>query len=31
MFVIGQSANGWAEWKNKDGVTLNKLENRGGV
>ena len=25
MFVLGASANGWAEWKSKDGKTLDKL------
>lgn len=24
-FVLGASANGWTEWKNKDGKTLNEL------
>lgn len=25
MFVLGGSPNGWVEWKNKDGKTLDKL------
>ena len=25
MSVLGASANGWAEWKSKDGKTLDKL------
>lgn len=25
MFVLGASANGWTEWKSKDGKTLDKL------
>lgn len=25
MFVLGTSANGWVEWKSKDGKTLDKL------
>ena len=25
MFVLGGSANGWVEWKNKDGKTLDEM------
>lgn len=25
MFVLGGSINGWGEWKNKDGKTLDAL------
>ena len=25
MFVLGGSTNGWVEWKNKDGKTLDEL------
>lgn len=25
MYVLGGSQNGWAEWKNKDGLTLDEL------
>ena len=25
MFVLGGSTNGWIEWKDKDGKTLNEL------
>ena len=25
MFVLGGSTNGWIEWKNKDGKTLDEL------
>ncbi|MBQ8622092.1 MAG: DUF4357 domain-containing protein [Oscillospiraceae bacterium] len=25
MFVLGGSTNGWEEWKNKDGKTLDEL------
>ena len=25
-FVVGNNANGWEYWKNKDGITLNDLE-----
>ena len=28
-FVIGKTANGWTAWKNKYGIPLNQLENRG--
>lgn len=24
--LLGRSSNGWKEWKNKDGVTLDKLK-----
>lgn len=27
-FVLGHSANGWTEWKNKDGKTLDELYRR---
>jgi len=27
--LLGRSANGWVEWKNKDGVTLNELKREG--
>lgn len=30
-FVLGSSANGRTEWKNKAGVTLKELEERNGV
>jgi hypothetical protein len=30
-FVIGSSANGWTEWKTKDGTTLSDDVNRGGT
>lgn len=28
-FVLGGSTNGWVEWKNADGVTLNDLYRKG--
>lgn len=28
-FVLGGSTNGWVEWKNTDGVTLNDLYRKG--
>ena len=28
MFVLGGSTNGWVEWKNKDGKTLDELYRR---
>lgn len=27
-FVLGSAANGWVEWKNKDGITLDELYRR---
>lgn len=27
-FVTGWSSNGWVEWKNKEGITLDKIERR---
>jgi hypothetical protein len=27
--VLGRSANGWKEWKLKDGRTLNEVHRRG--
>ena len=27
-FVLGGSTNGWAEWKNKDGITLDEVYRR---
>ena len=26
--VLGRRANGWTEWKNKDGKTLDELERK---
>lgn len=27
-FVLGRSANGWSEWKNVDGKTINEIERK---
>jgi hypothetical protein len=26
MALLGRSSNGWKEWKNEDGVTLDELK-----
>ena len=31
MALVGRRANGWAEWKDKQGRTLDELKRQEGV
>ena len=31
MVILGRTANGWKEWKNKDGVQIDQLRKQAAA